>query len=293
MLHEIEKSSEKSQNMNENANILQERVQTSNEISMKKEKKSTKSSVQELKIPVVGYCRVSTDNQREEGTVELQKSALLEHCKGNFELREIFADEGVSGGLENRPALISMFEYLENNPMIKNVLIWKLDRLARDLYIQEHLIKKLEAMGIALLSIKEPNLDSNDPMRKAFRQFMGIVAELEKSFITMRLREGRKAKAKKGKYSGGGLAYGYKSKDKDFSIDTQQALTVQDIYKMRIHRHYSFNKIANILNEQGTPTMQGKKWNPGTVHYMIHNKKYRGIIQYSSESAHRPDLAII
>lgn len=256
-------------------------------------KNITKSAVLEQKIPVVGYCRVSTDNQREEGTVELQKSALLDHCNGHLELREIFADEGVSGGLENRPALISMFEYLENNPSIKSVLIWKLDRLARDLYIQEHLIKKLESMGITLLSIKEPNLDSNDPMRKAFRQFMGIVAELEKSFITMRLREGRKAKAKKGKYSGGGLAYGYKSKDKDFSIDSERAKVVRDIYRMRINQHYSYERIAEILNDQCIPTMHGKKWNSGTVHYMVHNKKYRGIIQYSGESAKRPDLVII
>ena len=49
-----------------------------------------------------------------------------------------------------------------------------------------------------LISIKELNLESGDPMRKAFRQFMGIVSELEKSFITMWLSGGRINKARNG-----------------------------------------------------------------------------------------------
>ena len=90
----------------------------------------------------IGYCRVSTDNQKEEGTIEIQKEALLEHTRKNgFELVKVFSDEGISGGLEDRPALSELFSYLEDHPEIDGVLIYKLDRLARDLYIQEHLIK--------------------------------------------------------------------------------------------------------------------------------------------------------
>jgi len=49
------------------------------------------------------------------------------------------------------------------------------------------LIKKFEELNIKIISIKEPDLDNKDPIRKAFRQFMGVVPELEKGFITMRL----------------------------------------------------------------------------------------------------------
>ncbi|MBA7563257.1 hypothetical protein ES708_04912 [subsurface metagenome] len=66
-----------------------------------------------------------------------------------------------------------------------------------------------------LISIKEPHLDSNDPMRKAFRQFIGIVSELEKTFITMRHSGGRINKAQKGGYAGGTTALGYKTKNKN------------------------------------------------------------------------------
>ncbi len=153
-------------------------------------------------MKLVGYCRVSTENQKEEGTIEIQKSALSQYeAQNGHELVTVFCDEGVSGGLEDRPALSELFFYLEEHPEAEGVLIYKLDRLARDLYIQEHLIKKLESLDKKLLSIKEPNLESTDPMRKAFRQFMGIVAELEKAFITMRLSGGRVNKARKGGYA--------------------------------------------------------------------------------------------
>jgi DNA invertase Pin-like site-specific DNA recombinase len=155
----------------------------------------------------IGYCRVSTDKQREEGTIELQRNALMEYAnvKG-YDLVKIFEDNGVSGGLERRPGLAELFAYLETNKDVKAVVIYKLDRLARDLYIQEHLIKKLESLNVVLISTKERDLASGDPMRKAFRQFMGIVSELEKAFITMRLSGGRLNKARKGKYAGGGVA---------------------------------------------------------------------------------------
>ncbi|MBA7557214.1 hypothetical protein ES705_49956 [subsurface metagenome] len=150
---------------------------------------------------LVGYCRVSTDNQKEEGTIEIQEKALKEYAdKNNIELIQIFRDEGISGSkeLEDRPGLFGLFDFIEDGRDIKGVLIFKLDRLARDLYIQEHLIKKLELLNLELISIKEPDLSSKDPMRKAFRQFMGIVSELEKAFITMRLSAGRINKAQKG-----------------------------------------------------------------------------------------------
>jgi len=57
---------------------------------------------------LVGYCRVSTDNQKEEGTIEIQEKSLKRYVeKNSYELVKVFKDNGVSGGseLENRPGL--------------------------------------------------------------------------------------------------------------------------------------------------------------------------------------------
>jgi site-specific DNA recombinase len=245
---------------------------------------------------IIGYCRVSTDNQKDEGTIDIQRQALKEYAElKGYELVKTFEDEGVSGGLEDRAGLAEMFSFLEDkeNKEVEAVLIFKLDRLARDLYIQEHLIKKLESLGKGIISTKEADLDSDDPMRKAFRQFMGIVSELEKAFITMRLSGGRISKIKtKSLYAGGGVALGYTSKDKDLVIDEKQAETIKRIFKMKRYQRKGLREIARVLNEQGIPTARGGEWHAGTIKYILANPLYKGVMEYSGIEAKRADLAI-
>ncbi len=242
---------------------------------------------------VIGYCRVSTANQREEGTIEIQQNALKEYAKSKgYELEEIFSDDGISGGLENRPGLVELFDYLECNKNVDAVLIFKLDRLARDLYIQEHLIRKLEDHNVKLISLKEPELDSSDPMRKAFRQFMGIVSELEKSFITMRLSAGRLNKAEKGGYAGGGVAYGYKAHEKQLSLDIEKSETIKLIFSLR-SSGMSIRSISIYLNKNGITTARNRKWYAGTVKYILENPIYRGKLQYKGIKAINRALSIV
>lgn len=247
-------------------------------------------------MKVLGYCRVSTDNQKEEGTVELQISALTEYCKDkHYELVHIFKDEGVSGGLEDRVGLAELFSYLENEQgkEIEAVIIYKLDRLARDLYIQEHLIKKLEQLNKKLISTKEADLDSSDPMRKAFRQFMGIVAELEKAFITMRLSGGRINKARKGGYAGGSTALGYTSVEKELKLQREESKVVSQIFTMKRNNHFSLNEIARQLNTGGFQTKRGGRWYASTIAYILGNPLYRGKYGYRDIETVRDDLRLL
>jgi site-specific DNA recombinase len=242
----------------------------------------------------VAYCRVSTHNQKVEGTIGLQENAIIEYCQNNnFTLVKSFNDNGVSGGLENRSALSELFSYLEQNKEIKTVIIWKLDRLARNLYLQEHLIRKLEELKVTLVSAKEPNLDSTDPMRKAFRQFMGIVSELEKSFITMRLTAGRINKAKMGQYSGGRPAYGYSVKNGKVLINHKQADIVKTIYKMKRYNRMSYWQIAEKLNDRQIKSANGGNWFAGTVRYLLKNPLYKGVLSYKSIETKIPNLSIL
>ena len=245
-------------------------------------------------LKLAGYCRVSTDNQKDEGTIELQENALKEFALTNgFELTRIFKDEGISGGLEERPGLVELFSFLEANESIDAVVIYRLDRLARDLYIQEHLIKKLELLGKKLISTKEKDLASDDPMRKAFRQFMGIVAELEKAFITMRLSGGRINKARKGKYAGGGVAIGYEVKDKDLQRDEKEMEIVRKIFVMRLVKELGIREIARRLTALQIPSPRGGLWHPSSVKYILDNPIYRGELVYKTERVNRQELALI
>jgi site-specific DNA recombinase len=123
---------------------------------------------------------------------------------------------------------------------------------------------------------------------------MGIVSELEKAFITMRLSAGRISKIKvKQKYAGGGKALGYAIKGKDLIIDQKQAETIRRIFKLRRHSHKSLWEIARELNEQDIPTARGGKWYAGTVKYILTNQIYKGIMEYGGVEAKRGDLAIL
>lgn len=246
-------------------------------------------------MKLIAYCRVSTANQEREGKIELQETAVSDYCKEyKHDLIRIFKDDGVSGGLEDRAGLAELFSFLETDEgkEVDGVVIWKLDRLARDLYIQEHLIKKLELLGKVLISTKEPDLNGNDPMRKAFRQFMGIVAELEKAFITMRLSGGRINKAKKGGYAGGSIALGYNSVDKELKQSENEAKLVMTIFRMKRNNHLSINEIARRLNEEGHKTKRGGRWYASTVKYILNNPIYKGHYEYRDIESRRDDLKL-
>jgi len=247
-----------------------------------------------MKDKIIGYCRVSTNNQKKEGTISIQKQEIVEYCKkNNLELVKIFSDNGVSGTkeLENRPGLASLILFLEKNK-INKVLIYKLDRLARDLYIQEHIIRKLKDLKVELISIKEPNLNDNEPMRKAFRQFLGIISELEKNYITMRLSSGRMKKAKNGGFAGGSTALGYITKGKKLYIDEEQTKIIKKIFYLRRYKKLSYGKIAKYLNEKGTKSARGGTWHAGTVYYILKNPIYRGKLNYAENFSKNKDLNI-
>ena len=80
--------------------------------------------------------------------------------------------------LASRPALLEMMEALHSNG-VKLVLLEKLDRLARDLMIQETIIGDLRKYGFELVSVIEPDLCQDDPTRKLMRQIIGAIAEYE------------------------------------------------------------------------------------------------------------------
>jgi len=246
-------------------------------------------------MKLVGYCRVSTENQAEAGTIQIQEKALADFAeKEGIELVAVCKDDGVSGGLESRPGLAMAIDYLNTDESIDGLLIFKLDRLARDVRIQENLIHDIQTRkGKRIISVKEPDLDSLDPMRVMMRQILGSFAQYEKSQIAMRLSLGRINKARKGGYAGGSRPTGYMVKDNDLLIDTDQADIIKAIFRMKEEEGKGLRQIARELNEGGYPTSRGGSWYAGTVKYILGNDIYRGTLSYRGESAERQELAII
>jgi len=204
-----------------------------------------------------GYIRVSDRSQVSRGGFDRQEKAIRKYASENrIEITEIFREEGVSGTMESRPALASALISLEKNHHdITTVIFEKLDRLARDLMVQEAIIKDFQSKGFTLISALEPDLCQDDPTRKLMRQMFGGIAEYEKSMLVLKLQAAReRKKALTGKCEG----------RKGYHESAEGKAVIRRIRALRRkhphHKRRTWQQIANILNSEGVTTMHGHSW---------------------------------
>lgn len=207
------------------------------------------------------YLRVSGGGQVKGDGFTRQLLAIREYAKKHgITIARIFREEGVSGtkDLEDRPALGEMLEALHGNGT-KLVLIEKLDRLARDLMIQETIIGDLRKSGFDLVSVTEPDLLQDDPSRKLMRQVFGAIAEYEKTMIVMKLRGARnRQKAKTGRCEGR-KPYGHYPGEKRV-VERMRELRSEGV---------AFDKLAERLTVEGFKTRKGTAWHGFSVQRIL------------------------
>lgn len=144
---------------------------------------------------IFGYLRVSGDSQVDGDGFHRQKDAIESFCRShNLTLSGFIREEGVSGTVEDRPALT---ELMLDQPDV--IIVERLDRLARDLMVQEFLIQEFAKDGIVLYSTDQGGLinmadNTADPTRKLIRQILGAFAEYDKSALVLKLRKARERK---------------------------------------------------------------------------------------------------
>jgi DNA invertase Pin-like site-specific DNA recombinase len=219
------------------------------------------------------YLRVSGQGQAREDKDGLvrQEAVCRQWAKANgYEIAGIYREQGVSGTLEDRPALARLMVDLGlNGRGIKTILIEKIDRLARDLMVQEAIVRDFQRQGFEIISALEgPDLCSNDPSRKLIRQVFGAIAEYDKTMLVLKLRAAReRAKAKTGRCEGR-LPYGSTPEEKHI---------IERIRAMRRTRRngtpgMTLQAIADRLNGEGIQTKAGNLWTPTQVHRLLRKK---------------------
>lgn len=205
-----------------------------------------------------GYLRVSGKGQVDGDGFERQKTAIKAYAAANnIRIVRWFEERGVSGtkDLEDRPALSDLIVALHSNG-VKIVLIEKLDRLARDLMVQESIIADMKRSGFTLIPALEPDLLQDDPSRKLIRQIIGAFAEYEKTMTVLKLRAARqRKKAKTGQQVEGVRPYG--------TFEGEQAV-LNRVRELRAEG-YGFDKIAATLNTEGHKPRSGQVWYGSTV----------------------------
>jgi len=199
-----------------------------------------------------GYLRVSGKGQVKGDGFPRQLQAIKAYSSiHDIKIVQTFREEGVAGTTESmdRPAWSAMITALLGNG-IRTVVIEKLDRLARDLMVQEATIADLANNGITLVSVVEPDLMATDPTRILMRQLIGAVAQYDKSQIVLKLRAARIRKR---------LTDGRCEGRQPFGRDKAEKLVFEKMIMLRA-RGLAYDRIAALLNCDGSPTRTGRKW---------------------------------
>lgn len=228
----------------------------------------------------VAYLRVSGRNQVNGYGLDRQEEIANKFALNNaYELKAVYKEEGISGTTEEheRPAFQKMIiGVLKDN--IDTVIIESMDRLARELRIQENLCVYLASKGIQLISANTgENITKaieDDPMKKALIQIQGVFAELDKNQIVRKLRNGRE-KARENNYrsrislslNGNGKCEGRKSYKE---TNPELIKLAQKLYrKPKNKKRRSLAKISFELHKLGFGTSQGKSFSASQIRRLL------------------------
>jgi DNA invertase Pin-like site-specific DNA recombinase len=207
------------------------------------------------------YLRVSGKGQLEGDGFTRQLAAIKKYAAAQgIRIVRIFREEGVSGtkALENRPALQQLLVALHSNG-IRLVLVEKLDRLARDLMIQESIVADMKRNGFEIVSVCEPDMCSDDPSRVLIRQILGAFAQYERAMIVQKLRGARqRIRSKVGRCEG----------RKPYGTRSGEAEVIERMKQLR-QQGTAVDKIAEALNAQGTNPRSGHQWYATSVYRIL------------------------
>lgn len=209
-----------------------------------------------------GYLRVSGKGQLSGDGFSRQRESIEAYAQSHdLKIVRYFEEQGVSGTTEwdNRPAFVEMIAALNG---VKTIVVERLDRLARDLGVQEYIIRELTGRQLCLLSTCEADLGDKDPTRTLFRQIMGAISQFDKAMITAKLRAARdRIRKREGKCEGRKF-YGQHP-------DFPQEREIIDLMLAWRKQKYSFHEIAIKLNLAGVSTRESGKWYGATVSRIV------------------------
>jgi DNA invertase Pin-like site-specific DNA recombinase len=205
-------------------------------------------------IEAFGYLRVSGRGQLHGDGFPRQRDAIERHAAANgIRIVKWFEERAVCGATEweSRPAWLEMVQNLNG---VRTIVIERLDRLARDLMVQEHILRDLKGRAVTLVSAAEPDLGDSDAARVLFRQLLGAIAQYDRTMIVLKLRAAR-MKAVEGRCEGR-KPYG----------DRPGELAVIERIRQARDAGQTFDAIAHALNYDGITTrVAGRRWYGSTV----------------------------
>lgn len=196
----------------------------------------------------------------------------------------VFEDEGFSGGNLNRPDFKRMMEAARGH-RFRAVVVYRLDRISRNIGDFSALIEELGRLGIDFVSIRE-RFDTASPMGRAMMYIASVFSQLERETIAERIRDNMRELAKTGRWLGGITPTGYASQAvKTVTVEgkskrscmlrliPQEAETVRLIYAL-YHGSGSLTETEAELLRRHCRTKNGRDFTRFSIRAILQNPVY-------------------
>ena len=219
------------------------------------------------------YARYSSDNQREESIEGQIRECTAYAEKNGITVVKHYIDRALSAKTDNRPDFQQMIKDSEKR-LFDIVLVWKLDRFARNRYDSAHYEYQLERNHVKLVSATEPISDS--PAGIMVKSMLTGMAEYYSAELSEKVVRGMTENVLKGKYNGGTIPIGFKvDEEKFFQVDPLKAPFVVEAFQ-RYNDGATMKELMNWLNDSGVTTNRNQKFTYNSVQTLLTNKRYIG-----------------
>ncbi|MBO6308227.1 MAG: recombinase family protein [Oribacterium sp.] len=240
------------------------------------------------------YTRVSTAMQVDGYSLDAQKDKLKRYAAyEEIQIAGEYSDEGHSGkNIAGRPDFQRMLEDIEDGKdEVSFVLVFKLSRFGRNAADVLSSLQLMQDYGVNLICV-EDGIDSSKESGKLMISILSAVAELERENILVQTMEGRRQKAREGKWNGGFAPYGYKLVDGGLVIDEGEAETIRLIFDKYIHTNMGINGIADYLNTHGYKKKKRQNntldaFAPSFIKGVLDNPIYMGKLAYGRRATEK------
>lgn len=236
-------------------------------------KKQAKSGAEKL---AVIYARYSSHNQRDVSIDQQVKVDRGFASEQGLTVIEVYADRAISGTTDNRPEFQRMIEDSKKG-LFQYVIVYSLDRFARDRFDSVTYKRILKENGVRVLSAMEHITD--DPSGVLMEAVLEGLAEYYSKELATKIRRGLQDNAEKCLVACS-LPYGYrKGADGRFEIEPVEADVVREIFR-RVLSHELLADIYRDLNARGIKTKHGAQWNRSSFIKLLSNERYVGTYIY-------------
>jgi len=196
-------------------------------------------------MQVVGYGRVSTEDQAREGvSLSAQEAKIEAYCLiKDWTLAEVIQDAGESAKSLHRPGLQRLLSRVQAR-QVQAVIVSKLDRLTRSVSDLDKLVRLFDKAGVALVSLQE-SLDATTATGRLMMNLLASVSQWEREVIGERTSDALQHLKAQGK--------------RYCHTVYNNAEVIALMHQLRMAGH-SYEAIALQLNQAGIPTVMGRPW---------------------------------